>query len=159
MAKDALTRVKDKAAATLEDGEEFLGAQAMTIKGPVALAAWGAEVDLVESLPNYVGQHGEVAELRVADDTIPNAFLAAVTDRRVLLFSRSITGSPKELVEAHELAATTLDVVDSGDRVRSRVFVFGTPSGRVFAGECGINGAALAAADQFVDAWLSAESN
>ena len=110
-------------------------------------------------MPNFTTQHGQTEELRVADDNVPTAFVAAVTDRRVLLFSRSISGNAKELVEELDLAATTLDIVDSGDRARSRVFVFGTPSGQVFAGECGINGKALQAADAFVSAWLDAESN
>lgn len=159
MAQDLISRLHEQAGALLEDGERFLGAQPMTIKGQVALSAWASTVDVEDALPNYATQHGRVDELKVSDDTIPNAFLAAVTDKRVFLFGRSITGKPKEVVDTHELAATTLDVVDTGTRARSRVFVFGTPSGKVFAGECGINGKALQAADAFVDAWLTAESN
>lgn len=159
MAQDLISRLTERAGEHLEDGEYFLGAQPMTIKGRVAFTAWAADADLAGELPNYVTQHGSVDELSVADEALPNAFLTAVTDKRVFVFGRSITGKPKELVDTHDLAATTLDVVDTGGRARSRVFVFGTPSGKVFAGECGINGKALQAADAFVDAWLTAESN
>lgn len=156
---DVITKLNNKVADVLEEGERFLGGQPLTIKGRNAFSAWVDGVAVDEVLPNYVAQHGGTDALKVADDTIPSAFLAAVTDRRVLLFSRSLTGSPKELVESHDLVATTLDVVDTGDRARSRIFVFGGPSGQVFAGECGINGKALRAADAFVEAWLRAESN
>lgn len=156
---DVISKLNQKAADALEEGERFLAGQPMTVKGRNALAAWADGIALDEVLPNYVAQHGQTENLDVADETVPTAFLAALTDRRVLLFSRSLTGSPKELVESHDLVATTLDVVDTGDRARSRVFVFGSPSGQVFAGECGINGKALQAADAFVEAWMSAESN
>ncbi len=157
MTRDAVERMQDRAADVLNDSERYLGAHALTIKGRSALGAWAGEVDMESAMPNYLAQHGQVDELVVADDAIPNAFLAAVTDERVLLFSRSITGKPKELVEAHDLAATTLDYVDTGDRARSRLFIFGTASGQVFAGECPINGKALEAADRFVEAWTEAE--
>ena len=159
MAQDLISRLNERAAELLDEGEQFLGAQPMTIKGRVALSAWASSVDIGDELPNFSTQHGKVEELAVADDSVPTAFLAAVTDKRVFLFGRSITGKPKDVVETLDLNATTLDVVDTGTRARSRVFVFGTPSGKVFAGECGINGKALQAADAFVDAWLTAESN
>ncbi len=157
MTRDPVERMHTCAADVLNDDERYLGAQALTIKGRAALGAWAEDVDLESILPNYLAQHGKVEELVVADDAIPNAFLAAVTRERVLLFSRSITGKPKELVEAHDLAATTLDVVDTGDKARSRLFIFGMPSGQVFAGECPINGKALERADRFVRAWNEAE--
>jgi hypothetical protein len=108
-------------------------------------------------LPNLLAQYGKVDELVVSDEAIPNAFVAAVTRDRVLVFTRSVTGKPKELVDEYELASTTLDFIDTGDRVRSRVFIFGMPSGKVFAGQCPINGKALDDADRFVAAWIDAE--
>jgi len=157
MAQDVLERMTDQAADVLENGERFLGAQPLTIKGRNALKVWASEADVMSALPNYVRQHGDIDGIDVADAAIPNAFLAAVTDKRVFVFSRSITGKPKELIETHELAATTLDVVDTGDKARSRLFVFGTLSGKVFVGECGINGKALESADAFVQGWIEAE--
>jgi hypothetical protein len=157
MGRDSVAMMKDKMGDVLGDQEDFIGAQAMTIKGSRALTAWAAEAEMAEVLPNYLSQHGDVDELVVADEVIPNAFLTAVTDERVLVFSRSVGGKPKELVESYELAATTMDFVDTGDRVRSRIFVFGMPSGQVFAGECPINGKALVDADNFVASWIEAE--
>ena len=158
MSQDILERMNNRASDVLDNGERYFGAQPMTIKGRSSLAAWAEQADVEGSLPNYVAAHGVVDELSVADDTIPNAFLAAVTEQRVLVFSRSLTGKPKELVETYELGGCTLDVIDQGDRARSRIFVFGTPSGEVFAGECAINGKAQTAADAFVDAWSEAVS-
>lgn len=157
MAQEVLERMTDRVGEVLEEGERFFGAQPLTIKGRNALKAWAAEGDIMSALPNYVRQHGDIDGIDVADASIPNAFLAAVTDRRVLVFSRSLTGKAKELIDTHELAATTLDVVDTGDKARSRMFIFGTLSGKVFAGECGINGKALETADAFVQGWIEAE--
>ena len=158
MGRDVVSVMNDKIGEVLGDDERVVGAQALTIKGSRALATWaeGVEGDLAALLPVYRSHHGDVDELVVADDSIPNAFLAAVTEQRVLVFSRSLTGKPKELVEEYSLAETTLDFVDSGDRVKSRVFLFGTPTGKVFAGECPINGKALVGADEFVAAWAAA---
>ncbi len=158
MARDVISQMQDKVGGVLEVDEHYIGAQALTIKSRRALSAWAEEADLDGALPNLVRQHGSVDDLAVADQTIPNAFLAAVTPRRVLLFSRSITGRPRELIEEHDLVATTMDFVDTGDRARSRLFVFGMPSGMVFAGECPINGKAQDAADRFVQAWTEAEN-
>lgn len=159
MARDTVRVMQDKMGDLLVDDEEYLGAQAMTIKSRRALTAWAAAGDVAELLPNYLAQHGAVEELVVADEAIPTAFTAAVTGERVMVFSRSVTGKPKELVEEYDLAATTLDVVDLGERAKSRLFIFGMPSGKVFAGECPINGKALESADQFVAAWIDAEGH
>ncbi len=157
MAKSVVERMNRRASDALEPGERYIGAQPMTVKGAAAVASWSSDVDLKASLPNYLAQHGDVEGFGVADDSVPNAFLAAVTDKRVLVFTRSVNGRPRELVETHELAAMTLDTIDAGTKVRSRLFVFGSPSGKVFVGECGINGRALDSADAFVQAWSSAE--
>ncbi len=157
MAQDVLERMNRRAGEVLFSGERYFGAQPMTMKGRNSVASWAAGADVPAVLPNYVAQHGAVETLQVADDAVPTAFLAAVTEKRVLLFSRSLTGKPKELVEEYDLASITLDVIDTGDKVRSRLFVFGRPSGKVFVGECGINGKALGSADMFVDAWMEAE--
>lgn len=158
MGRDVVSTMNDQMSEVLADDEQVVGAQALTVKGSRALATWAERVDadLASLLPTYLAHHGDVDELVVADDTIPNAFLAAVTGERVLVFSRSLMGKPKELVEEFSLAETTLDYVDSGDRVKSRVFLFGTPAGKVFAGECPINGKALGAADEFIAAWAAA---
>ncbi len=157
MGRDTVSMMTDKMGDVLGAEEDFLGAQSLTIKSSRALSAWAADADMAELLPNYLAQHGDVEELVVSDEAIPNAFLTAVTGERVLVFSRSVTGKPKELVESYDLAATTMDFVDTGDRVRSRIFVFGMPSGQVFAGECPINGKALSDADGFVASWIEAE--
>lgn len=155
MGRDVISVMNDKLGDVLADGEKVVGAQPLTVKGSRALAAWaeGIDGDLASLLPTYRSHHGDAEELTVADDTIPNAFVAAVTEERVLVFSRSLTGKPKELAEEYAVGEVTLDYVDTGDRVKSRVFVFGTPTGKVFAGECPINGKALTAADDFVAAW------
>ncbi|MGI9623621.1 MAG: hypothetical protein ACR2PK_12360 [Acidimicrobiales bacterium] len=158
MGRDVVIDTQERVGDVLADGEVYLGAQPMTIKSRNAFATWAEGRDLAEELPNYASQHGGTEDIQVADSTLPNAFLAAVTEDRILLFSRSITGKPRELVGEHSLVATTLDVVDFGDRVRSRLFVFGTASGQVFAGESPINGKALSSADRFVEAWVEAES-
>jgi hypothetical protein len=156
--RDVINQMQTRAGDVLERDETYLGAHPMTIKSQDAFAAWANEVDLAEALPNYMAHHGSVHDLEIADSVLPNAFLAAVTPQRVLLFSRSMAGKPRELVADHALVATTLDIVDLGDRARSRLFVFGTASGEVFAGESPINGRALEAADRFVEAWAEAES-
>lgn len=157
MARDAIALMTSRAADVLNPEEQYLGAHAMTIKGRNALSIWAGGVDLETDLANYAAKHGRIETLDVADDELPNAFLAAVTGDRLLLFSRSMTGKPRELVDQHDLVGTTLDVVDTGARARSRLFVFGMPSGRVFAGESPINGKALEAADLFVEAWRKAQ--
>lgn len=156
MGRDVIEMMQARVGDQLNPGERYLGAHAMTIKARRAFGLWTDGLDLHEALPAYVAEHGTVGELDVADDDVPNAFLAAVTTERLLLFSRSMTGKPRELVDQHDLPGCTLDVVDSGARVRSRVFVFGLPSGRVFAGESPINGKAIDDADRFVAAWRSA---
>ncbi len=158
MAQDVVERMNQRAGEVLHSGERYFGAQPMTVKGRNSVESWAADADVMAMLPNYVAQHGTTEVLDVADDAVPSAFLAAVTEKRVLLFSRSITGKPKELVEEYDLASITLDVVDTGDKVRSRLFVFGRPSGKVFVGQCPINGKALSSANLFVDAWTEAES-
>ncbi len=157
MAKSVVERMNRRAGDALEPGERYIGAQPMTVKGASAVESWSNELDLEASLPNYVAQHGNVEGFGVVDAVVPSAFLAAVTDKRVLVFTRSVNGRPRELVETHDLATMTLDTVDEGTKVRSRVFVFGSPSGKVFVGECGINGKALGSADAFVQAWGNAE--
>ena len=152
MGRDTVSLMQTKMGDVLSGSEEYLGAQPLTIKGSRALATWADDEDMASILPNFLAQHGKVDELVVSDEAIPNAFVAAVTGDRVLVFSRSVTGKPKKLVEEYDLASTTLDFVDMGHRVRSLVFIFGMPSGKVFAGECLINGKALDEADTFVAA-------
>ncbi len=157
MGRDVIDMMQARMGDELNPGERYLGAHAMTIKARKAFGLWADGVDLGAVLSAYAAEHGNVGELDVADDEVPNAFLAAVTTERLLVFSRSMTGKPRELVDQHDLPGCTLDVADSGDRVRSRIFVFGLPSGRVFAGESPINGKALDAADRFVEAWGTAQ--
>ena len=64
---DLLTRIEAAGAGALADGETYLGAQPLTVKGPVALAALFAELDLAEALVHRIARHGAVEELEVAD--------------------------------------------------------------------------------------------
>lgn len=153
MATDALTRVENRAGAHLEPGEHYVAAQPMTVKGPVALSNLLEGIDADAALGNYVTAHGSVDELEVVDAQVPNAFLVAVTNRRVMVFGRAMSGRPKDLVADQPLAEVTLDVIDHGDRVRARTFVFGRGDGTIFAGEAGINGSAAETADRFVAAF------
>ena len=156
MGRDVVEMMQARMGDELNPDERYLGAHAMTIKARRAFGLWADGVELDEVLPSYVAEHGPTLELDIADDDLPNAFLAAVTTERLLLFSRTVTGKPRELVDQHDLHGCTLDAVDTGARVKSRIFVFGLPSGRVFAGESPINGKALEAADRFVAAWGAA---
>ncbi len=154
MPTDLLSKVEKSASAVLADGERYVGAQPMTVKGPAALATLLAHLEIDEALPNHVAVHGEAQELTVADTDVPNAFLAAVTGERLLVFRRSLTGRPKDLAAEYPIGSVTLDVIDHGDRARARTFVFSTADGTVFAGDAGINGDdAERAADRFVDAF------
>lgn len=156
MGRDVVEMMQARMGDELNPEERYLGAHAMTIKARRAFGLWADGVELDDVLTSYVAEHGSVDELDVADDEVPNAFMAAVTTERLLLFSRSMTGKPRELVDQHDLHGCTLDVADTGARVKSRIFVFGLPSGRVFAGESPINGKALEASDRFVEAWGAA---
>lgn len=153
MGTDLLERMQRKTTDVLRPGELYLAAQPMTVRGPQSLARWAADADLAAALPNHTARHGELTELAIADQDLPNAFLVALTPLRVLVFQRSFSGRPKELVGEHERADVTLDWFDHGDRARARTFVFGLASGEVFVGDFGINGKALDSADRFVEAF------
>ena len=153
MATNAVEQMTRRANDALNPSEQYRGALGMTIKGRNALAVWAAGADARKALPNLVANHGDTTELNVEDDEVPNAFIAALTDERLLIFARSIGGKPKDLALEYSLDDCTLDAIDVGDRARSRIFVFATSDGSVCAGEAAINGKALEAADAFVAAW------
>jgi hypothetical protein len=152
MASDLLTAFEGRTYATLAGGERYVAALRLTVKGPVALTALFAGLDVATRLPNHVAAHGPIETLEVADAELPNSFIAALTDSRLLVFGRSITGKPKDLIAEHPLSELTIDVVDHGERVLARTFVFTQADGKVFAGECGINGKARDVADRFAAA-------
>ncbi len=153
MAATPVEQMTRRAGDVLGPSETFRGAQGMTIKGRNALAVWAGGTDARQALPNLVAAYGESSDLNVDDDAVPNAFIAAVTNERLLVFARSIGGKPKELALEFPLADCTLDAVDVGERARSRIFVFSKSDGSVFAGEAAINGKALESADAFVAAF------
>jgi len=157
MATTPVEQMTRRAGDELNASEQYRGAQGMTIKGRNALAVWAAGADAREALPNLVSSQGEATDLNVEDDAVPNAFIAAVTDQRLLIFGRSIGGKPKNLALEYPLGECTLDAVDVGDRARSRIFVFSTADGSVFASEVAINGKALESADEFVAAWQAVQ--
>ena len=142
----------------LGEGEQYLGAQPMSVKGPKALTVLLDDLDADSALANHVRRHGSIDELAVDDEVVPTGFLVAVTNERVLVFGRSFTGRPKELAAEYPLDEVELDVVDRGERARARTFVFSRADGTVFAGDVGISGEAGVAADRFVESFAEAKT-
>jgi hypothetical protein len=156
MATDVIDRLHQRAGGSLDPDETYLGAQPMTVRGRHGLSSLLEGRDLDEVLSNHVARHGSISELRTSDEWVPNAFLAAVTNCRLLIFRRALGGRPKELIAEHHLDSLTLDVIDHGSRARARTYVFSLGSGEVFAGDSGVNGPALEAADRFVEVFTEA---
>lgn len=137
----------------LEEGELWLAAHAMTVRGPKTMTAWAAGRDLGEVLPDRRRVHPEASGTATVGEAVPRSFIAAVTERRLALFATAFGRRIGVLLFAWPLASTSLDIIDEGDRVRSRLFVFGVDDGALVAGAAGINGKALEAADVFVAAF------
>ncbi len=137
----------------LDADEHWLAAQAMTVRGPKTMAVWADEHDLAELLTDRARVHPGADGTATIGDMVPRSFAAAVTERRLVLFAVRFGGRPGEELFSWPLASTSLDVVDEGDRVRSRLFVFGVDDGALIAGAAGINGKAEADADAFVEAF------
>lgn len=140
---------------TLAEDEHWLAAQAMTVRGPKAMAAWAEERDLAETLRDRARVHPGAEGTATIGDMVPRRFVAAVTERRLVVFAVRLGGRPGDELFSWSLASTSLDVVDEGDRVRARLFVFGVDDGALVAGAAGINGNAHAQADAFVEAFRS----
>ncbi|MFN3215655.1 MAG: hypothetical protein ACE367_04100 [Acidimicrobiales bacterium] len=139
----------------LEAGEHWLAAQAMTVRGPKTMLAWAAEHDLDDLLADRKRVHPGATGTATIPEAMPRSFVAAVTERRLALFETKFGGRPGDLLFSWPLESTSLDIVDEGDRVRSRLFLFGVADGALVAGAAGVNGKALAAADAFVEAFRS----
>lgn len=139
----------------LDVGEHWLAAQAMTVRGPKTMVAWAAEHDLDELLVDRGRVHPGATGTATIPEAMPRSFVAAVTERRLVLFGTKLGGRPGDLLVSWPLASTSLDIVDEGDRVRSRLFLFGVEDGALVAGAAGVNGKALAEADAFVEAFRS----
>lgn len=139
----------------LEAGEHWLAAQAMTVRGPKTMLAWAAEHDLDDLLADRERVHPGATGTATIPAAMPRSFVAALTERRLVLFATKFGGRPGDLLFSWPLESTSLDVVDEGDRARLRLFLFGVEDGALVAGAAGVNGKALAAADGFVEAFRS----
>lgn len=139
----------------LAGDEHWLAAQAMTVRGPKAMVTWAAERDLDETLADRRRVHPGATGTATIPDAVPRSFVAAVSERRLAVFEVKLGGRPGDLLFSWPLESTSLDVVDEGERVRSRLFVFGVGDGALVAGSAGVNGKALADADAFVEAFRS----
>jgi hypothetical protein len=150
VARDLMDRLDP---ALLGDDERWLAAHAMTVKGTRWLRDWCTTIDPAVVLQDHARHHGAGSDLQVADLGLPTGLVVAVTGQRVVVFGRSLTGRPRSIVAEWPIDQVSLDVVDSGDRVRSRLFVLGLDDGSLVAGAAGVNGAALERADTFVQAF------
>jgi len=139
----------------LEGDEHWLAAQPMTVRGPRAMGAWAREHDLDEVLADRSRVYPGVAGTATIPEAMPRSFVAAVTERRLALFDTKLGSRPGDLLFSWPLASTSLDIVDEGERVRSRLFLFGVADGALIAGAAGVNGKALAEADAFTAAFRS----
>jgi hypothetical protein len=152
MARSLIDRLPPEA---LEGEERWLAAQAMTVRGPKTMTTWAADRDLAEVLVDRGRVHPGATGTATIGEPVPRSFVAAVTERRLALFATKFGGRPGDPLFSWPLASTSLDIVDEGDRVRSRLFLFGVDGGALVAGSAGTNGKALADADAFVDAFRS----
>jgi hypothetical protein len=152
MARSLIDRLPPDA---LEGDEHWLAAQAMTVRGPKTMTTWAADRDLTELLVDRGRVHPGASGTATIGKPMPRSFVAALTEHRAALFAAKLGGRPGDLLFSWPLASTSLDIVDEGDRVRSRLFLFGVEDGALVAGSAGTNGKALADADAFVDAFRS----
>lgn len=150
MANDTLSKMQTRIADVLEDGENVMAAQALTTRGHRAIAEFVADTDLVEALPAMQETVGVETGLIFSERRYPTGMLAIVTEERVLLFVRSVSGKPKELLEAWCRDEVCLDAIDQGNRIKSRLFFVGLPDATCVVGEAPINGNALVESDRFV---------
>ena len=141
------------ATGALDGDERWLAAQPMTVRGPKTMASWATELDLGEVLADRGRVHPGATGTATIAEAMPRSFVAAVTERRLALFETKFGGRPGDLLFSWPLESTSLDIVDEGDRVRSRLFLFGVADGALVAGAAGVNGKALAEADAFVEAF------
>jgi hypothetical protein len=140
---------------TLDGDECWRAAQPMTVRGPKTMASWAADHDLDAVLADRARVHPEATGTATIAEAIPRSFIAAVSERRLALFDTKLGGRVGELLFSWPLESTSLDIVDEGERVRSRLFLFGVGDGALVAGSAGVNGKALAEADAFVEAFRS----
>lgn len=143
-------RIQARIAHTLEEGESVVAAQALTNRGPRAVTTWMAQTDVVASLPGIHDRIGVESGLVLSERRFPTGFLMIMTEHRVLAFSRSVSGKPKELLDVWSNEDLVLDVIDQGSRIKSRLFFFLLPDSSVAVGEAPINGSALDESDRFV---------
>lgn len=150
MAKDNNTKIQARITDVLETGENVLAAQALTTRGARAVTEWMADHNPASELPTLEQTMGVAGGLVLSERRLPTGFLVVVTEERVLMFGRSVSGKPKDLIEVWARDEVVLDVIDQGNRVRSRLFFLGLPDSTCLVGEAPINGSALESADDFV---------
>ena len=143
--KHSVDRLREHAADTLEAGEQYLAAVVIEPIGHKARRDDFARDGVIGSMiggaiSNYQAKKDSehLGDLPPANVRMgSHGAIVAATDRRFLVFDRSMTGKPGELLGSWPVAGTTVEssmhFVDGG-RVESLRFVL--PDHTLLAGEC-----------------------
>ena len=143
--KHSLDRLRDHAADTLESGEQYLAAVVIEPIGHTARrddfardGILGGVIGGAVSKYQAKKDSEHLGELAPANIQMGNhGAIVAATDRRFLVFDRSLTGKPGDLLGSWPVAGITVESSIhhvGGGRVESLRFVL--PDHTLLAGEC-----------------------